>query len=274
MALLVAVSCRGPARFEEHDCTLETGAELYERRIRPVLEDDRPKSCNTCHLSGIDLTLYARDTPCQTFVCLYQEGLVDLAHPEESLVLDWIDRAEPDSELITAQVIAEEREGFLAWLKQMAICEACPNFGGQACGGDDGQGECAASEWEEGTFDLTDPGGCDDLALETTFLNFVYTKRGRCTTCHAQGTDAVDDAPKWLDEDACSVGALNTMRNIVQAGYLDLDEPSQSLFLLKPLSEEEGGVEHGGGAKMLTTETAYDDLLAWITRYAACAKQN
>ena len=62
------------------------------------------------------------------------------------------------------------------------------------------------------------------------------------------------------------------MRNIIQAGYLDLEDPSQSLFLLKPLSEIDGGLEHGGGAKMGVVESGYEELLNWIERYAECTK--
>ncbi|MCA9710530.1 MAG: hypothetical protein KDK70_32110, partial [Myxococcales bacterium] len=76
-------------------CSPEAGLELYERRIAPLLEDDRPSTCNQCHLAGVDLSLFLQDTPCATMACMVAEGLVDLDRPDDSLVLSWIERAEP-----------------------------------------------------------------------------------------------------------------------------------------------------------------------------------
>ncbi|MFY0536814.1 hypothetical protein [Nannocystis pusilla] len=64
--------------------------DLFEKRIAPLLATDRPKTCNTCHLSGVDMEMFVQDTPCQTMACLESKGLVDLSAPEASVVLGWI----------------------------------------------------------------------------------------------------------------------------------------------------------------------------------------
>ena len=73
-------------------CTQEELGELYKRRIEPLLAEDRPKSCNECHLSGIDLSLFSRGDACHTMACLSEQGLVDLERPEESKILEWVAR--------------------------------------------------------------------------------------------------------------------------------------------------------------------------------------
>lgn len=82
-------------------CTGDAAVELYTRKIEPILKDVHPTSCNQCHLSGIDLSLFVKDTPCQTMACMRQLGLVDLDEPALSKVLSWIKRAKPQSTLIT-----------------------------------------------------------------------------------------------------------------------------------------------------------------------------
>ena len=91
---------------------MKTGT-LYQRKIEPILRDDRPASCNQCHLPGIDLSLFVKDTPCQTMACMKQLGLVDFDEPEASSVLGWISRAMPESSLITEQVIDQEYQAML-----------------------------------------------------------------------------------------------------------------------------------------------------------------
>ena len=61
------------------------------------------------------------------------------------------------------------------------------------------------------------------------------------------------------------------MRTVFRNDYVDLAQPDRSLLLLKPLAEELGGVEHGGGDKFHTfDDSAYVDILYWITREADC----
>jgi hypothetical protein len=62
------------------------------------------------------------------------------------------------------------------------------------------------------------------------------------------------------------------MRNVLERGLVDLENPAASLLVLKPLSEENGGVMHGGHAKFADVgDPAYVDFLSWIEREAACA---
>ena len=44
------------------ECTEQTPGELFSQRIEPLLSQDRPSSCNQCHLSGIELGSFARET--------------------------------------------------------------------------------------------------------------------------------------------------------------------------------------------------------------------
>jgi len=273
VAIALMPGCDVEDSPEAGTCDADAGLALYTQRVAPILADDRPKSCNQCHLSGVDLSLFVRDTPCQTMACLQQQELVDFSSPEDSLVLAWISRASPDSELITEEVIQAEYDAFLEWIEFYATCsdEVCESFD-DPCGLSEKQPTCDSADIEEG-FD--DPGGCEDIVLEEMFRDAFYTGRGRCFPCHYTGdVKSPDNAPKWLEvEGECNAASLTTMRNVLDS-YVDLDAPANSLILLKPLSEEYGGIEHGGGDKFHDTdEASYVALLDWIERTAECREE-
>ncbi|MEZ4452496.1 MAG: hypothetical protein R3B09_23735, partial [Nannocystaceae bacterium] len=152
----------------ESQCVADLN-DLYERRIAPILASDRPKTCNTCHLSGVDLALFVQETPCRTMACLDARGLVDLAAPAESVILQWIDRADPASPLIDQAVIDEEHAAFLAWIEATVACGLCWE-GDAPCGG----ALAAGCEGGDPSQPFVDPGGCDSQTREGLFLSRVY----------------------------------------------------------------------------------------------------
>lgn len=245
----------------------ESPEKVFERRIEPLLTDSRPKSCNRCHLSGMDLSTFARDSACETMACLVDQDLVDLADPTESTVLQWIRRAEPGGP-ITQALVDQEYEGFLSWIEYHATCgEACAGVvcserSHVVCGVDASRGFLAAP---------IDRSDCSEPAIEAAFQDRVYAWRRRCFPCHTDGsTLGPTDAPRWIHaSDDCGLGAVVTLRNIAE--YIDASDPVNSLLLTKPLAEAAGGVYHGGHDKFLGPgDEAYDDFLSWLLYYASC----
>jgi hypothetical protein len=170
--------------------------EIFEQRIEPLLADDNPKSCNQCHLSGVDFSSFVRDTPCETMACLVEGGLVALDAPEESKILGWIRRAEPDSALITEDVIQAEHDGFLEWIEASARCpDACGN---RTCGSPSTELACEIETEPEELPEAPEP-DCADSSLEELFQNDVFAWRGRCFPCHFDNQPAMrPEAPRWI----------------------------------------------------------------------------
>jgi hypothetical protein len=158
----------------------------------------------------------------------------------------------------------------LEWIEHSAACGLCWTGSGDPCSDGDGPGydDCALPEKPQ----YSDPGDCSDRTLEELFLNSFFPHRGRCYPCHFEGVvSSIDEAPKWLGVGACEIAALKTMRRVTKSGYIDTEEPAKSLWLLKPLDEELGGVEHGGDSKIHSTdEEAYVQMLRFATRWAGC----
>jgi hypothetical protein len=256
------------------DCSGAPDRALFERRIAPLLEDGAQSSCNECHLQGVNLGLYSKDgDECTTMACMVESGLVDLEAPRESLVLDWIMRSDPQSDLITPQVVRAEHDAMLSWIEEHACGKIeCPEIE-NPCGREAVVGTCEIPPEHSGPprgFD--DPGDCSDLTIETAFSELVYSWRGRCYPCHFDSkSGAPEDAPRWIVDAECNAGSLATMRNVLERGLVDFEQPDQSLLLVKPLAETAGGVLHGGGAKFANTEDGgYLDFRMWIEKLVAC----
>jgi hypothetical protein len=276
LALLTAsvASLTSPGCESQYDCTDAGRNTLYQKRIAPLLAEERPSSCSQCHLAGVDLGLWVKDTPCQTMACMQQSGIVDLETPENSLILQWIGRAAPESNLITEQVIAEEREGMLEWIRESSACGPCWDGAVDPCTGKVPSPEdCGVSEDDPQSYGFEDPGDCSDRTLEALFLNSFFPHRMRCFPCHFDGqvNDPEFPAPKWIGVGDCAVASLTTFRRVTERGYIDVNAPEQSLWLLKPLDPALGGVEHGGGPKIhAKDEPTYVEMLRFATRWANC----
>ena len=249
-------------------------SETFHERIEPLLVDGKMTTCNQCHLSGVDLSAFARETPCKTWACLVDQGLVNTGSPKDSKILGWIERASPDSDLITPQVIRAEHDAFQDWIEANSACpSACA---GVTCG-DPGDGPtCSEAGVEPPEVPSgEDTRGCSDLELEQAFYDDVYTFRGRCYPCHYETElDADKDAPRWLSTVGnCETGSAVSLKRALALGLINVDQPSSSLLLLKPLDTFGGGVKHGGGTKFTKTDPTYASFLRFIEHYAQCQQQ-
>jgi hypothetical protein len=244
-------------------CTEQGQDELYTRYVEPLVTGGQPSSCNQCHLSGVDLSMYVRDTPCASMACMVESGMVDLDNPVNSEVLAQIMLADPASSLIDGAVIDREYEGFLAWIEWSASCQVC------VCG--ELEDPCGTGSVTSQPTGVQTPlgGTCTEEELGASFEARMWPWRDRCSSCHApEGEGANDGAPPHWIVSGSEADPLYTMYAVIGGGYVDWDTPSDSLLLTKPLA---GIVDHGGGDKLdSTSDPAYVDILAWIEEYAAC----
>ncbi len=259
----------GEASLPPPDCD-ESPGELFERRVRPLLETDRPESCSECHAGGISLAGFAREDACESMACLLADGLVNLEDPEGSVLLSWIERARGIGRLVTEQMVREEYLGFRSWIEHEAACGKCRD----ATCGDEPAEFCAIGSSPPNSFGLgTDPGDCEQETLEALFRGTIYKDRDRCLPCHfVEEETAISTAPRFFTErGGCGVGSLASMRAILRLGLVNVDAPEQSFLLLKPLAESDGGMPHEGGDKFVKEGDAhYRSFSHWVFRYSAC----
>lgn len=263
-----AAACESYLVAGPSECTASPGA-LFERRIAPLLVAERPDSCSACHASGVKLADFVRGTECEAMACLKEQGLVSLDQPEESVLLTWLGRVPPDSPLIDEQVAAEERAAFLQWFEHESMCGTCE---GVECP-DAAPTGCASDRRVENAYDVnTDPGDCSDETLERLFRGTVFLWRARCGPCHIEGAQSGVNAARFFFQDGdCNVASLASLQRMQNSNYIDLEEPLQSLLLLKPLAESDGGIPHGGHDKIVAeNDRAFEAYVHFLTRFGAC----
>ncbi len=279
----------------------ESPLDLFDQRIRPIFRSPNPSSCVQCHLSSVDLKNYILPSSDATFVSLRDQGLIDLNNPEKSKVLTLIRMGDRDldegARLIHEKTRVAELEAFSAWI------EAC----------------CADSRLRSlpASTELARPPVADEVIRHArksrvvdSFVRNVWSQRMRCFPCHT---------PHEIDEDNPKHQAAIKTRNKFRETYgeemlsrleifretpeetlsylikssqstptdrlpmLDLQDPTNSLLVLKPMSKlpkkrEDGTFEdptyvlpdlsHLGGLKLHKNDQSYKSVVMWIQDYA------
>src|SRR5713226_6258585 len=101
-----------------------TPKDVFEKRILPIFKSPQPSSCVDCHLAGVDLKNYILPSHEKTFLSLRDQGLIDLAKPDDSRILRLISMADnKGAALISEKIRKSELEAFSEWIK---ACSADP----------------------------------------------------------------------------------------------------------------------------------------------------
>ncbi len=235
----------------EPTSTAPTSLAVFQQRILPIFQSEKPSSCAECHLSGVDLSDYIHPSQEETFASLVEAGLIDVEAPNESKILRFINRRPEQPNLITDKVRQAEYEAFQAWI-QAAVADS----------------ELLAAEAASPTGpqvpDAVIRHARTDRVL-ASFVENVWTEVGRCAACHSP-----DRNQKQVQEHGEQVSWITlkdpqaTLNYMVDAGIIDPDAPLDSMLLTKPTMQ----VEHGGGQKMVVGDRTYKQFRRFIDDYA------
>lgn len=240
----------------------DTPSEVFEKRLLPIFKSPDPSSCTRCHLASVDIKDYILPSAKDTFLALRDQGLIDLAKPEDSKILKLINRGADDPEaagLISAKKQKAEYEAFAAWIR---ACAADPAFKN-------------APKPEKVPPLATKPvevvrHARKDRMLDSFETN-IWSLRFRCMNCHTEGAPQNDKLVKengprvaWFKKG----GPEATMEYLLLSKLIDVENPTRSLLLTKPLNE----VKHGGGVKIAVGDQGYKAIRAWIEDVAAIKK--
>src|SRR5438477_4246219 len=97
--------------------------EVFDRRIKPILQSPNPSSCTQCHLAGVDLRDYLRPSPDEMFRSLRDQGLIDLDRPKDSKILRLIEMGAGETggtALIHEKTRRAEYEALATWIEAAA----------------------------------------------------------------------------------------------------------------------------------------------------------
>lgn len=231
----------------------DEAARIFERRILPIFQAPQPSSCTECHLSGVDLKDYLQADQAATFSALLKAGLIDLKQPDDSKILNFINRTPERKSLVMEKVRQEELAAFREWIR------------------------AAVKDPELLTVKPADTPAGPELPVEiirharrdrvlASFVDNVWSEVGRCAACHspdrnAQQVKKFGAQVSWIkprDPQA-------TLDDLLETELIDTRKPELSLLLRKPLLE----VEHGGGQKMLKGDRTYQQFRRFLDDLAA-----
>lgn len=227
--------------------------EIFEKRILPIFQSTRPSSCAECHLSGVDLKEYIRPTQQATFESLVNAGMIDLQKPDNSKLLQFINRRPEKPGLVTEEVRRAEFEAFRTWIRAAARDPKLLATKGNA--------EPIGPQLPEEIIRHARK----DRVL-SSFIDNIWNEVGRCAACHSP-----DRNQKQVKEHGEQVSWIKlrdpqaTLDHMLAAGLIDPSNPEQSLLLLKPTMQ----VKHGGGQKMVVGDRTYKQFRRFIDDYAA-----
>ncbi len=231
---------------------------IFDRRILPILKADNSSSCTQCHFAGVELRDYILEDQAKTFASLKAGGMIDVDDPDASKILRFIGRKPEKPDPLIEKVRRQELIAFRSWIRAAVKAPELLE---------------ATSDVEVGT----------TLPLEvirharkdrvlSSFVDNIWSEMGRCINCHSPdrnrskiGRDGMTkedvDAISWI----VPHDPAGTLRELVDSGNIDLDDPASSAVLTKPASLE----EHGGGPKFLTGSSTYRNFLRFLADYAA-----
>lgn len=229
---------------------------LFERRILPILRSPKPSSCSECHLSGVDLKDYIRPMQPETFASLRKAGLIDVAAPEKSKLLEFLRRRPEKTQLSTETMRQEELAAFESWIRAAVEDPALL-----------AAADAAGPIGPELSVEVIRHARQDRVLA--SFVENVWNEVGRCAACHSP-----DRNQKQVQEHGEQVSWIRmgdperTLSGFVEAGLIDVDHPERSLLLAKPTMQ----VEHGGGQKAVVGDRTYKQFRRFLDDYAAAAK--
>lgn len=303
MATLLALATGSFAYAEE---TTESGlssAELFNTRIMPIFRSPDPSSCIQCHLSSVDLKNYIMPSHEKTFLSLRDQGLIDVESPERSKILTLIRMGDKDQDSGARRIHEKTRlaeyEAFAGWVR------ACCNDAGLRALPRLSESELAAPDASNAVIRHARKSRVVD-----SFARNVWSQRMRCFPCHtpheldpANGKHqaAIKNMKKFEEQYPPELIARlsifkatpeATLQHLVeksrttpadQTPLLNLEDPANSLLLLKPMSKvpekkADGSFElpspgddltHMGGLKLHKNDQSYKSIIAWMQDYAA-----
>lgn len=226
--------------------------EVFEQRILPIFQAQRPSSCTECHLSGVDLKDYIQPDQAKTFASLVRVGLIDVKRPSKSKILEFIRRQPKQPSLVTSKVRAQELAAFQSWIEAAVRSPKLLASQSDAAIGPQVPEEVIRHARKD--------------RVLNSFVENVWSEVGRCAACHSP-----DRNQKQVKEHGEQVSWIRlqrpkaTLDYMLEAGIINTDQPLESLLLTKPTMQ----VEHGGGQKMVVGDRTYKQFRRFIDDYTA-----
>jgi hypothetical protein len=214
------------------DLVAESPSEIYQRRVIPLLQSSKASSCSECHLQGVRLDDFLTADPKQSFAALRARGWIDMQHPAESKLLQFIAKAPEHPDKAFDRVRGAELEAIGQWIR--------------------------ASVADPESLNTPLP-KLTDLKLDEAFIlharkdhvlnrfvDVIWSQFERCANCHSPDRNAKQvekhgDQMSWIVPKSPG----ETLQLLEERNLINFDNANASLLKTKALGLD----DHGGGVK-------------------------
>ena len=210
----------------------DSPAEIYQRRVIPLLQSSKSNSCSECHLQGVRLDDFLTADPKKSFASLRARGWIDMDHPLESKLLQFIAKKPSNSNELIDQVRKSELEAIGQWIQAAVVDPDSLNT--------------PLPELNDLKLDSTLIEHTRKDRLLHRFVDVVWSQLERCANCHSPDRNA-----KQLEKNGPQMSWIvpnspaETLQLLTDRKLIDLEKPAASLLKTKALGQD----DHGGGVK-------------------------
>lgn len=225
---------------------------IFTRRILPILKQGATSTCAECHLAGVDLKEYIGPNQESTFAGLRARGLIDVDHPDQSKILQFLQKKPDRANPLIDRVRTHDYVAFRSWIRAAVRDPALAKL-------TDSRIRLGPSM----PLEVIRHARVDQVVA--SFVDNVWTEIARCSGCHSPDQNAAQvkkfgKRVSWIVPRAPEA----TMRYMLRAKLIDLKQPERSLLLLKPTAQ----VEHQGGQKFTIGDRTYKQFRKFIVDYS------
>lgn len=232
-------------------------ADVYSKRVLPLLRSPTGSSCKECHFGGIELSDLLSENEAESFAKLRAGGWIDAEHPGHSKLLTFVRRHGEETSPVIKKLRQKEVEALTAWIKAASS-----------------KPQLLAAKAKDDTGIELDAELIRYLRSDhvlSRFTDNIWLEMGRCINCHSPERNERQvkehgEQMSWIvphDPEA-------TLEYLVNNGLVDLDDPEQSEIRTKPTEL----VEHGGGPKFPVGSTSDKRFLTFLRDYAKVVTGN
>ena len=230
----------------------DSPSEIYQRRVVPLLQSSKASSCSDCHLQGVNLQEFLTSDPKASFASLRARGWIDMEHPSESKILQFIAKTPENSTDFMDEVRKSELEGIGEWIRASIQDPESLNVPLPK---------------------LTDL-KLDDQLIEhsrkdqvlSRFIDIVWSQMERCANCHSpdrnfKQVEKHGEQMSWIVPNS----PAETLQLLEDRNLINIQAPLASLLKTKALGKD----EHGGGVKFPENGHTDREWGLFLSDYAA-----
>ncbi|MBM3963894.1 MAG: hypothetical protein FJ308_02345 [Planctomycetes bacterium] len=210
----------------------ETPAELYQRRVVPLLQSPDGSSCSECHMQGMKLNDFMTLDPKATFASWRARGWIDTEMPDESKLLEFIAKSQPRKEPNLKRLRRAELKAIGEWIRSAS--------------NDPDSLDIPLPELRDLRLDESLIRHARKDKVLDRFVSVIWSQLERCTNCHSPERNSKQvekngEMMSWIVPNS----PAETLLLLEDRKLIDGGTPSKSLLLSKALGLE----DHGGGVK-------------------------